>query len=138
MTYKIINFIQADPPDCSKIPREDAVGVTVVLLTCSYKNQEFIRVGYYVNNEYSEPEMKENPPLEPDYTMVMYLLVNFGFMSCIVLKTGFYFDILAMVWVPFDHVALGLSSSKNENVSYENRRTHLLNSIILCRLNDNV
>lgn len=59
---------EADPPDCSKIPREDAVGVTVVLLTCSYRSQEFIRVGYYVNNEYSEPEMKENPPLEPDYS----------------------------------------------------------------------
>jgi len=68
---------QADPPDCSKIPREDAVGVTVVLLTCSFKNQEFIRVGYYVNNEYSEPEMKENPPLEPDYTKVFDMLLCF-------------------------------------------------------------
>lgn len=37
----------------------------MVLLTCSYQNQEFIRVGYYVNNEYADPEMKENPPMEP-------------------------------------------------------------------------
>jgi histone chaperone ASF1 len=59
---------EADHPDVSKIPREDAVGVTVVLLTCGYVNQEFIRVGYYVNNEYSDPEMKENPPLEPDFS----------------------------------------------------------------------
>lgn len=58
---------EADPPDTSKIPREDAVGVTVVLLTCSYRTQEFIRVGYYVNNEYAEPELKETPPLDPDY-----------------------------------------------------------------------
>lgn len=46
---------QADPPDSSKIPKEDAVGVTVLLLTCSYRNSEFIRIGYYVNNEYTDP-----------------------------------------------------------------------------------
>lgn len=57
---------QAEPPDVSRIPLQDAVGVTVVLLTCGYKNQEFIRVGYYVNNEYGT-ELKENPPTTPDY-----------------------------------------------------------------------
>lgn len=36
---------QAEPPQPSKIPVADAVGVTVVLLTCSYRSQEFIRVG---------------------------------------------------------------------------------------------
>lgn len=46
---------QADPPDPSKIPQQDVVGVTVVLLTCSYRGHEFIRVGYYVNNEYNDP-----------------------------------------------------------------------------------
>ena len=56
---------QADSPDTAKIPVADAVGVTVVLLTCGYRNQEFIRVGYYVNNEYSDPELKENPPSAP-------------------------------------------------------------------------
>lgn len=58
---------EANPPDPNRIPREDAVGVTVVLLTCSYKNQEFIRVGYYVNNEYFDPDLKENPPIEPRF-----------------------------------------------------------------------
>jgi len=58
---------QADPPDTNKIPVGDAVGVTVVLLTCSYKDKEFVRVGYYVNNEYSDPELRENPPTTPDY-----------------------------------------------------------------------
>ncbi|ODM97936.1 Histone chaperone asf1 [Orchesella cincta] len=58
---------QADPPDVSKIPVADAVGVTVVLLTCSYRGKEFVRVGYYVNNEYSDPEMRENPPTVPQY-----------------------------------------------------------------------
>lgn len=58
---------QADPPQATKIPVQDAVGVTVVLLTCGYRSQEFIRVGYYVNNEYAEPELKENPPPVPDF-----------------------------------------------------------------------
>jgi histone chaperone ASF1 len=61
---------KACPPDPNRIPREDAVGVTVVLLTCSYKNREFIRVGYYVNNEYMDPELKENPPNEPQFDKV--------------------------------------------------------------------
>jgi histone chaperone ASF1 len=58
---------QADPPDNTKIPVADAVGVTVVLLTCSYRSKEFIRVGYYVNNEYSDPELKENQPSIPQF-----------------------------------------------------------------------
>lgn len=53
---------QANAPDTAKIPSDDAVGVTVVLLTCSYKGHEFVRVGYYVNNEYTDAEMTENPP----------------------------------------------------------------------------
>lgn len=58
---------EADPPDPARIPREDVIGVTVVLLTCAYRRQEFIRVGYYVNNEYMDQELKENPPTEPDF-----------------------------------------------------------------------
>ncbi len=30
---------QADPPDASLLPQDDIVGVTVLLLTCSYQNQ---------------------------------------------------------------------------------------------------
>lgn len=52
------------------IPESDAVGVTVVLITCTYRGQEFIRIGYYVNNEYTDPELRENPPIKPDYTQV--------------------------------------------------------------------
>ncbi|KAH3731186.1 histone chaperone asf1b-B-like [Dreissena polymorpha] len=62
---------QAGPPETTKIPVQDAVGVTVVLLTCSYRAKEFIRVGYYVNNEYDDPEMKENPPSSPHYDKLM-------------------------------------------------------------------
>ncbi|XP_019240988.1 PREDICTED: probable histone chaperone ASF1A [Nicotiana attenuata] len=54
--------LQADPPEPSKIREEDIIGVTVLLLTCSYAGQEFIRVGYYVNNDYDDEQLKEEPP----------------------------------------------------------------------------
>ena len=44
------------------IPESDLIGVTVVLIVCSYNDQEFVRVGYYVNNEYDNEDMRENPP----------------------------------------------------------------------------
>ncbi|CAA0832997.1 Histone chaperone ASF1B [Striga hermonthica] len=58
--YRFI--FQADPPDPSKIREEDIIGVTVLLLTCSYQGQEFIRVGYYVNNDYEDEKLREEPP----------------------------------------------------------------------------
>lgn len=61
---------QADAPNTALIPESDAVGVTVVLITCTYRGQEFIRIGYYVNNEYTDTELRENPPLKPDYGQV--------------------------------------------------------------------
>ncbi|KAK1390032.1 Histone chaperone ASF1B [Heracleum sosnowskyi] len=53
---------EADPPDPVKIREEDIIGVTVLLLTCSYVGQEFIRVGYYINNDYDDEQLKEEPP----------------------------------------------------------------------------
>jgi len=58
---------QANPPNPEKIPEADLVGVTVVLLTCSYRSAEFIRIGYYVSNDYTDPEMKENNPSPPQW-----------------------------------------------------------------------
>ncbi|KAL2233356.1 UNVERIFIED_CONTAM: Histone chaperone ASF1B [Sesamum indicum] len=53
---------QADPPDPTKIQEEDIIGVTVLLLTCSYQGQEFVRVGYYINNDYDDEQLREEPP----------------------------------------------------------------------------
>jgi len=58
----LLLLLQADPPDPSKIQEEDIIGVTVLLLTCSYMGQEFLRVGYYVNNDYEDEQLKEEPP----------------------------------------------------------------------------
>ncbi|CCI44975.1 hypothetical protein ABG067_003501 [Albugo candida] len=57
---------QSEPPNPEMIPDCDKIGVTVVLLTCSYRSKEFVRVGYYVNNDYADPLMLENPPSTVD------------------------------------------------------------------------
>ena len=53
---------EADCPDYTKIPEEDILGVTAIILTCSYNNQEFFRVGYYLNNIYNDEELALDPP----------------------------------------------------------------------------
>lgn len=75
LTYVFPPPFKADCPDIARLPCEDILGVTVVLLTCSYKSQEFVRVGYYVNNEYDNPEMNENPPDQPQYDKVCEVVV---------------------------------------------------------------
>ena len=58
-------IFEADPPDLRRIPTSEILGVTVILLTCSYDGREFVRVGYYVNNEYDSEELNAEPPAKP-------------------------------------------------------------------------
>jgi len=56
---------QADAPDPARIPPGDLLGPTVILLDGLYRNQKFIQIGYYVNNEYATEELRETPPEHP-------------------------------------------------------------------------
>lgn len=58
-------IFEADAPDTKRIPDAEVLGVTVVLLTCAYDGREFVRVGYYVNNEYETEELCDDPPAKP-------------------------------------------------------------------------
>lgn len=58
-------LFRADPPDLSRIPNSEIIGVTVILLSCSYEDREFVRVGYYVNNEYIDEALALEPPAKP-------------------------------------------------------------------------
>ncbi|KAF7519465.1 hypothetical protein PCG10_009995 [Penicillium crustosum] len=58
-------IFEADAPDVKRIPTSEMLGVTVILLTCSYDGREFVRVGYYVNNEYDSEELAAEPPAKP-------------------------------------------------------------------------
>ena len=37
--------LEAGGPNPALIPSQEVVGVTVVLITCSYREQEFVRIG---------------------------------------------------------------------------------------------
>lgn len=41
---------------------EEILGVTVLILTASYRDKEFVRVGYYVNTEYEDEARRLEPP----------------------------------------------------------------------------
>jgi histone chaperone ASF1 len=56
---------EGSPPDPSKIPSEDVLGVAALILTGSYNDQEFVRVGYYQNTEYDNEEMRAVEKIEP-------------------------------------------------------------------------
>lgn len=55
-------ILQANSPNSLLIKNNDLIGITVVLITCSYMDNKFVQIGYYVNNEYSEPYDNENIP----------------------------------------------------------------------------
>ncbi|KAJ2901695.1 Histone chaperone asf1 [Coemansia aciculifera] len=56
---------KAAAPHVNKIPKEDLIGVTVILLTCSYKEKEFVRIGYFVENSYIDEALLLAPPDVP-------------------------------------------------------------------------
>jgi histone chaperone ASF1 len=56
-------IFRAPPPQLSKIPAKDVVGVTVVMLWAAYRSQDFCKVGYYVNNEWLGPAEEGDKPL---------------------------------------------------------------------------
>eukprot|EP00050_Salpingoeca_kvevrii_P008085 m.300574 g.300574 ORF g.300574 m.300574 type:complete len:196 (+) comp14496_c0_seq1:455-1042(+) len=62
---------ESDPPDPTRIPPNELCGVTVILLTCQYRGQEFIRIGYYVNIDFADEALRENPPAQVHPDMLM-------------------------------------------------------------------
>ena len=62
--------LETDAPDFSKIPADDVVGVTVLILSCFYEEKELCRVGYYVTNAYEDEALIENPPDEPQFDLL--------------------------------------------------------------------
>ena len=52
MPSNCLFYYQAPAPELAKIPEADLLDVTAILLIGLYKDREFIRIGYYVNNDY--------------------------------------------------------------------------------------
>eukprot|EP00607_Mallomonas_marina_P008949 CAMPEP_0182422652 /NCGR_PEP_ID=MMETSP1167-20130531/8396_1 /TAXON_ID=2988 /ORGANISM="Mallomonas Sp, Strain CCMP3275" /LENGTH=240 /DNA_ID=CAMNT_0024600887 /DNA_START=37 /DNA_END=759 /DNA_ORIENTATION=- len=69
--YGVNKFVLTSAaPNHLAIPDGDILGVTVILLSCSYMDNKFIQIGYYVNSEYSEEYDPENPPNPIDISKV--------------------------------------------------------------------
>ena len=64
-----------EAPDINLIPESEVLGVTAVILCCSYNNQEFFRCGYYLNNIYDNEEMNLNPPEKVDKSHILRSLL---------------------------------------------------------------
>lgn len=62
---------EAEAPSPSKLPQSDILGLTVILLTAAYRDQEFIKIGYYVRTEYETQELIDDPPKELDLSRVV-------------------------------------------------------------------
>eukprot|EP00601_Ochromonadales_sp_CCMP2298_P020303 CAMPEP_0173296064 /NCGR_PEP_ID=MMETSP1143-20121109/14750_1 /TAXON_ID=483371 /ORGANISM="non described non described, Strain CCMP2298" /LENGTH=219 /DNA_ID=CAMNT_0014235869 /DNA_START=73 /DNA_END=729 /DNA_ORIENTATION=- len=60
--------LQANPPNPALIRNDDLIGVTVILITCSLMDANFVQIGYYVGNEYTEAYDPETPPNPVDIT----------------------------------------------------------------------
>ena len=64
-----------EAPDINQIPETEVLGVTAIILCCSYNNQEFFRCGYYLNNIYDKEEMNLNPPEKVDKNRIIRSLL---------------------------------------------------------------
>ena len=58
--------LEVPGPRYSEIPPDDLLGATAVMLSCFYREKEFVRVGYWVNVSYNQPLAEgEEPPKAP-------------------------------------------------------------------------
>ena len=71
-------LLEVPAPDHSKIPADDLLGATAVMLSCFYKDKEFVRVGYWVSNDYRLPlaEDEAPPPSPPAADIVRSVLAD--------------------------------------------------------------
>ncbi|KAI0030458.1 histone chaperone ASF1, partial [Vararia minispora EC-137] len=53
---------EGSAPSPSQMDPQDVLGVSALILTGSYRDQEFVRVGYYQNTEYDDEDLKNAPP----------------------------------------------------------------------------
>eukprot|EP00762_Andalucia_godoyi_P006843 ANDGO_00935.mRNA.1 Histone chaperone asf1 len=67
--------LECPPPDVTKIPANELLDVTAVLVSCKFQSNEFARIGYYVNNTYDEAHAEWNLT-PPDVPQVEFIIRN--------------------------------------------------------------
>jgi len=56
---------EAPAPEMQNLRPEDFMDVTLLLLKCKYREQLFMKIGWFVTHTYTDPELVENPPPQP-------------------------------------------------------------------------
>ncbi|GIX63331.1 anti-silencing protein, ASF1 family protein [Babesia caballi] len=64
------------PPDFKRLNADGILGMQAVLVTANYCDQEFIRIGYYTNNCYEDPELRECPPDTPNIAKMVRCIID--------------------------------------------------------------
>lgn len=73
----ILEFeFRVNPPDYARMNPNCILGMQAVLITASYCDQEFIRIGYYTNNTYDDETLRENPPDEPIFDKMVRCIID--------------------------------------------------------------
>lgn len=57
--------LECDAPNPEDVPRDELLGLTILIISFQFKSQEFLRVAYYTQTAYLDPALHLNPPLEP-------------------------------------------------------------------------
>ena len=66
--------LEVPAPNFHLIPKEEHLGITCILILGKYNKQEFIRVGYYLKNEYWIEEEEEEKEVEKEKEQDLYYL----------------------------------------------------------------
>ncbi|UKJ90682.1 chromatin assembly protein [Theileria orientalis] len=73
----ILQFeFRVNPPNFNRLRPDSVLGMQAILITGSYCEQEFIRIGYYTNNTYDEDSLRENPPDVPILDKVIRCIID--------------------------------------------------------------
>ncbi|KAL0216778.1 hypothetical protein P9112_008962 [Eukaryota sp. TZLM1-RC] len=59
--------VETDPPEPSKIPLDDLLGVTVIFVACVLNGKEIVRIGFFCNVHYEDPQAELD---EPDFKLL--------------------------------------------------------------------
>nr|CCC89259.1 putative anti-silencing protein ASF 1 like protein [Trypanosoma congolense IL3000] len=62
--------IECDPPQVELVPPQEVLGVTILVISFQYREQEFLRVGYYTQVAYFDAYLNSNPPLQPQVNLI--------------------------------------------------------------------
>ncbi|EAA16312.1 hypothetical protein, variant 2 [Plasmodium yoelii 17X] len=49
---------------------DSVLGLQAILISANYKEKEFIRIAYYMNSFYKDIELREKPPVSPQYDKI--------------------------------------------------------------------